>query len=249
MESLKADYTEVWAASQNLPLIRFADRVRPISATGLDLLEIPGQDNARTIELLRAFDSIVSWYGANRPEFVAATARLGLPIQLFPALPRGPEHAVDFYLGQARTLAANVTAAQPRILCSAARRRLAVIHPYSSNKAKNWPLERFHELALHIERTMPVEWTAGPDEPLEGARRFDDLYELACWIASAALFVGNDSGIAHLAAAVGTPAVVLFGPTDPAIWAPRGERVVALRRDPLTDLPVAEVRETVAGLC
>jgi ADP-heptose:LPS heptosyltransferase len=53
----------------------------------------------------------------------------------------------------------------------------------------------------------------------------DDLYELARWLAQARLFVGNDSGITHLAAAVGTPVLALFGPTDPAVWAPRGPHV------------------------
>jgi len=132
---------------------------------------------------------------------------------------------------------------------TATRRRLAVIHPYSSSKSKNWPLERFDALAQRIERQMPVEWTAGPDEPLDRARRFEDLYELGCWLASAALFIGNDSGIAHLAAAVGTPVVVLFGPTDPAVWAPRGECVVVLRRNPLTELRVQEVWDAVSRLC
>ena len=77
---------------------------------------------------------------------------------------------------------------------------------------------------------MPVRWCAGPDDPpLAGAVRIDDLYELACWLASARLYIGNDSGITHLAAAVGTPVLALFGPTDPAIWAPRGPHVRVLR--------------------
>ena len=55
--------------------------------------------------------------------------------------------------------------------------------------------------------------------------RFDDLYKLACWLAGAKVYIGNDSGPTHLAAAVGTPVIALFGPTDPAIWAPRGDNV------------------------
>jgi ADP-heptose:LPS heptosyltransferase len=39
------------------------------------------------------------------------------------------------------------------------------------------------------------------------------------------VYIGNDSGISHLAAAAGAPVVALFGPTDPAVWAPRGPRV------------------------
>ena len=77
---------------------------------------------------------------------------------------------------------------------------------------------------------MPVRWCAGPeDPPLEGAVRIDDLYELACWLAGARLYAGNDSGITHLAAAAGAPVLALFGPTDPAVWAPRGANVRVYR--------------------
>jgi ADP-heptose:LPS heptosyltransferase len=70
----------------------------------------------------------------------------------------------------------------------------------------------------------------------------ENLYELGAWLATAAVYVGNDSGISHLAAAVGTPVVTLFGPTDPAIWAPRGERVTVVSMDS----PVDEVYEIAA---
>jgi ADP-heptose:LPS heptosyltransferase len=46
------------------------------------------------------------------------------------------------------------------------------------------------------------------------------------------LFLGHDSGVSHLAAAVGTPCVLLFGPTDPAMWAPPGEYVRVIHRGP-----------------
>jgi ADP-heptose:LPS heptosyltransferase len=75
---------------------------------------------------------------------------------------------------------------------------------------------------------LPVHWCAGPEEELPGASRFDDLYDLACWLARARLYIGNDSGPTHIAAAVGTPVVALFGPTDPHLWAPRGPHVRVL---------------------
>ena len=68
-----------------------------------------------------------------------------------------------------------------------------------------------------------MEWCAGPEEELADAVRFENLYDLACWLSSARLYIGNDSGITHLAAASGAPVLALFGPTDPAIWAPRGD--------------------------
>ena len=114
----------------------------------------------------------------------------------------------------------------PRIECAVERGDYAVIHPFSGSARKNWPLERFRALAEKMQRVMPVRWCAGEDDPpLAGAVRIDDLYELACWLAKARVYIGNDSGITHLAAAVGTPVLALFGPTDPEVWAPRGQHV------------------------
>jgi heptosyltransferase-3 len=79
---------------------------------------------------------------------------------------------------------------------------------------------------------LPVAWCAGPEDDLPGARRFDDLYELARWLAAASLYIGNDSGITHLAAAAGAPVIAIFGPTDPALWAPRGPRVRVIQGNP-----------------
>lgn len=228
LQSLRTGYMEVWVSGPNVPLIRFADRVRSIAATGLDLLGIT-DPSAHLLDQLRSFDSIVSWYGANRPEFCEMTKSLGLPITFHNALPPAErvQHATDFYLHQVGC----PPGAIPRIRCNAApcdaaREPFAVIHPFSGSPRKNWPLEKFRALARGLERTMPVRWCAGhEDPPLEGAVHIDDLYELACWLARASLYIGNDSGITHLAAAVGTPVLALFGPTNPAVWGPRNPHV------------------------
>ncbi|MGH9630427.1 MAG: glycosyltransferase family 9 protein, partial [Bryobacteraceae bacterium] len=94
---------------------------------------------------------------------------------------------------------------------------------------------------LAAQMPLPVRFCAGPEEALEGAFRVDDLYALGCWLASARAYTGNDSGISHLVAAVGTPAVVLFGPTDPAVWAPRGPAVRVVHGNPISDISVPEV--------
>jgi heptosyltransferase-3 len=244
-----ASYSEVWAASANVPLIRFADRVRAISSTGLDLVGLPEREPpARTMALLGGFDRIVSWYAAARPEFREAVA--GLPFEFLPALPgsRCGVHAADFYLRQA---GGGPEPAIPRIACEpAARRDAVVIHPFSGSLRKNWPLERFRELAAKL-RT-PVEWCAGPEEELAGAVRIDDLYELARRLAGARAVIGNDSGVMHLAAAAGCAVVALFGPSDPAVWAPRGERVrvVATARpgSAMDGIPLAAVEGAVVSL-
>jgi hypothetical protein len=227
IECLRTEYLEVWTPSRVVPLVRFADRVRGIASTGLERLGVTDPP-VRLMEELRSFDSIVSWYGANRSEFRDAVEEAGLPFRFFPALPAEGNgvHATDVYLEQVRTITECASDGIPRIACTAERENLAVIHPFSGSARKNWPLAKFRALAGRLERIMPVRWCAGEDDPpLAGATRFDDLYDLACWLARARLFIGNDSGIAHLAAAVGTPVLAIFGPTDPAIWAPRGSHV------------------------
>jgi hypothetical protein len=230
LESLRCDYLEVWVAAPNVPLVRFAGRVRSISSTGLDLLGITDPPPA-LVDHLRSFDSIVSWYGANRLDFRDLIENLRLPIHFLPALPpqNATVHATDFYLEQV----GGAHGGTPRIPCGVTPENFAVIHPFSGSPRKNWPLAKFRQLARGLERTMPVRWCSGPDlPPLPEAVRIDDLYELACWLARARLYIGNDSGITHLAAAVGTPVLALFGPTDPAVWAPRGPHVRVMRWKP-----------------
>lgn len=250
MESLRAEYLEIWAARPNVPLAaRFAARARSIASTGLDLLEL-GEPDRRLLETLRGFDSIVSWYGAAGPEFRQAVAALGLPFRFFPALPPPGcgSHAVDFYLDQVRPIAGPARAARPYIECPAIRQNFAVIHPFAGSAKKRWPLERFRELGERLERHMPVEWCAGPEDSLPGARQFADLYELACWLAGARVYLGNDSGPSHLAAAVNTPVVALFGPSDPAVWAPRGSHVAVVAAPSMDAITVPQVAEAVRDL-
>ncbi|MCX6599065.1 MAG: glycosyltransferase family 9 protein [Acidobacteria bacterium] len=217
MEALKADYTEVWLPGVMKPLVQFADRVESIASTGLDWLAIPGVEGLQrpVLDRLAGFDSIVSWYGTHQPEFREAVSHL--PVQFFPALPPPP--------------------GQPRIHVPEQPRTRILVHPFSGSPVKDWPLERWDALAPRL----GAEFAIGRDRrPL-----FEDLYQLACWLASAKLYVGNDSGITHLAAAVGTPVVALFGPTDPGIWAPRGEQVVIIKKDRLEEITVDDVTAAV----
>lgn len=246
MEHLRADYTEVWVPSVVTPLIGFADAVDAIARTGLDQVGIPCvRPDARLVARLRGFDDIVSWYGANRESFQAAVYGLGLPFRFFPALPAadGEVHAADFLMSQV----GGPLPAVPKLQVAPDDNRgvFAAVHPFSGGARKNWPLERFRALKLGL----PMEFTAGPEEKLPEARRFEDLSELAAWLASAAVYIGNDSGISHLAAAVGTPTLALFGPTRPEVWAPRGPVVKVLRNMEAIEVDVVEqaVRDLLAG--
>ncbi len=183
----------------------------------LDLVGV--LDDARVPEL-ESFDSIYSWYGANRPEFREAVK--SLPFTFFPALPIAPEGV-------------------PRIGVPAAQREdFAVIHPFSGSLRKNWPMGCYRELASRL--GVPVKWCCGPEEHLENAVRIRNLYELACWLSTARLYVGNDSGITHLAAAVGTPLVAIFMSTDAEVWAPRGAKVELLQNPSIEDVLAAVQR-------
>jgi heptosyltransferase III len=246
MEFLRAEYTEVWVPSAVAPLVRFADRVRSIAATGIDLLGIEDrQPPEPLIAAIRSFDSIASWYGEKRPEFREAALEVNPNWTFHQALP--PDgcgiHATDFFAGQVGA----PSGLSPKIpIARSMQHDAAVIHPFSGSRKKNWPFVRFKELAVRLGE--PVRWLAGPEEVLAGADRFDDLGELANWIAGARLYIGNDSGITHLAAAAGVPTVVVFGPTDPELWRPRGERVRCVRNEPIEELAVEQVLEAMRGL-
>jgi len=106
-----------------------------------------------------------------------------------------------------------------------------VIHPGAAAPARRWPAARW--AAVGRELAGPVVVTAGPgEEPLAravacaaGATVFaGDLRGLAALVAGAARVLCADTGVAHLATALGTPSVVLFGPTPPAQWGPPPER-------------------------
>lgn len=226
LRSFEADILEVWCAEANVPLAGFAQQARSLGSTGLDLLGLPGVDPPPELAgRLQSFDRVVSWYGANRPDFQQTLREIHPSVTFFPALPGGPDHAVDFYLRQVGRPAGAI----PRIAADRAPARgTVVIHPFASSVAKRWPFSRFRALAELL--PWPVEWCAGPEEPLEEAVRFTCIGQLARWLSGAKLYVGNDSGIAHLAAAVGVPVAVFFGPTDPAVWAPRGPSVTVLRQ-------------------
>lgn len=218
MQALRSAFTEVWTPSSLVPLVQFADSVRSIANTGIDVVGLPGRPLP---ERLREFDRIVSWYGANRPEFVEAVS--GLPFEFHQALPPGDcaMHATDFFLRQVGVSPGGV----PAIKTETGAESGTVIHPFSGSKRKNWPIENFREVAAKLENVV---WLAGPEESFDGSTHFDDLPDVASLIAGATRYIGNDSGITHLAAAVGAPVIAIFGPTDPRIWAPRGENVRVL---------------------
>ena len=135
--------------------------------------------------------------------------------------------------------------------------RFALILPGSGSITKNWPAENFVALAemlLPRTRSLVVLGPAeAPFEPIFTAHGLAvmghlELVEVAALARLAACFVGNDSGVSHLAAAAGARGVAIFGPTDPERWRPPG-RTTVIRREPLSALAPAEVFAAMVGAC
>jgi ADP-heptose:LPS heptosyltransferase len=113
------------------------------------------------------------------------------------------------------------------------------IHPGSGSIRKRWPLSRFLEIAHVLEKKgLRPQFVCGPAEqdladelanknrPIHGLSELTDLADL---LESGGGYIGNDSGVSHLASFLRLPSVVIFGPTDPLRWKPPGPRVKIVR--------------------
>ncbi|MEJ5299455.1 MAG: glycosyltransferase family 9 protein [Thermodesulforhabdaceae bacterium] len=165
------------------------------------------------------------------PLFVAENLnkKLSCPLSIRPFKINPPEKA----LAQARDMLGNIQ----NPIC---------IHPGSGGIRKIWPLARWMGLVEWLKTTFPAESivviTGPADNAVEPFVKWAEerhgvlrLQNVSLLILSAALsmgrlYIGNDSGISHLATACGVPALVIFGPTNPAVWAPWGENAIVLKR-------------------
>jgi len=194
---------------------------------------------------------------------LAPAAALGLCDEraLWPAAP--PSLADDDLL----RLTPGETAAVLRALslATAPSSGLLALHPGSGGIHKCWPADRFAALAQAAQRdwgVAPVFLIGPADAPCwEALRRAlppglaplvlrdRPLREVLALLALARAYVGNDSGVTHLAARA-CPTLALFGPTDPRVWHPLGRRVAVLRAasGDLAALPVEAVLDALAAL-
>jgi ADP-heptose:LPS heptosyltransferase len=149
-----------------------------------------------------------------------------------------------------------------------------VLGPTANWHRKVWPAERFAELALRLtapdgalpgagivilggpgdqERSMATPVLTALPQALDLVGKLD-LPEVAAVLARAAIFIGNDSGLMHLAAAAGAPTLGLFGPTPSDEYGPAGPKAQAVLADgppgqgAMEDLPVARVLEAAKAL-
>lgn len=129
---------------------------------------------------------------------------------------------------------------------------LVVLHPGSGGRRKCWPGTSFAALARALEAEgFAVAVAFGPADrdlipAFAGLRTIVDqpLRRLAALLAGAAAYVGNDSGVSHVAARL-CPTLALFGPTNPEVWRPLGPRVAVLRMPAAVDQVGAALRDLI----
>ncbi len=157
--------------------------------------------------------------------------------------------AAMFYLGARRVEIPRASLYGGR---RAAAKPYAVIHPIASQPDKTWPADRF--LAVATQLGIEPVFIAGPGEDLSAfqphrAIAGAPLAEIKDLLANASLFLGNDSGPAHMAAAFGLPVVVLFGSSNIDVWRPWKTQSEALSSpDGIAAISTAQVLQALARL-
>jgi heptosyltransferase-2 len=215
-----------------------------------------GQLAANLAEFFSSFAIIISYLYDPDGIFQDNIARVSKA--QFIAGPHRPDerdgiHATETFLQPLRRLAIFDADPVPRLKANAAKPEpILVLHPGSGSEKKNWPETKWRELIQELadSRLLLVGGEAEEGRlerlaeiaPCEVARSLP-LAELAVRLSACSLFVGHDSGISHLAAALDVPTIVLWGETAEEIWRPRGDHVKILRN--LAEMSVESVLNAV----
>ena len=257
---------------------RYADRTRSIEYGAMSGFFVPRSVLAPDlVEYFASFQQVVSYLFDPDGFFEANLRRAGVK-NFLPAYakPDDSEHAARQLARPLQSLALYLEDHAATVHPSAADHAFAdeflgasdapliALHPGSGSPRKNWPLENWRALgdwllalpspprllliggeADHAQLdALAAAWRGAPvllarDLPLP---------HLAALLARCRLFLGHDSGISHLAAAAGAPSLLLFGPTDPAVWAPANPHVSILTSPDgdISALNVATIQAAIA---
>ena len=246
------------------------DRVQPIEARSLaGFFARGGTLEPDWMDYFSEFDLVVSYL--YDPDEIFKTNVCRCSVGQFIAGPHRPDetertHATQVFLKPLERLAIFDADVVPRLTLNAQRSTLnqLALHPGSGSEAKNWPEPKWADLIQQIMAT--THWNillVGGEAEGERLRRLAvalpptrhaiaqalPLPELARQLHACAAFAGHDSGITHLAAAVGLPCVVLWADTLEEIWRPRGERLVILKEiTGIRNISVDKVMSELRGL-
>lgn len=227
------------------------DRVQAIEARGLaGFFARGGELSPELADYFSGFDIIISYL--YDPDAIFQTNVVSCGRGQFIAAPHRPDendliHATKVYLEPLERLAIFEADPVPRLALDPRPPALdasLALHPGSGSESKNWPEAKWAELLARLvaESEINLLLVGGeaegerlprlaaklPSERLQMARSLP-LMELAARLQSCAGFVGHDSGISHLAAALGLPCVVLWANTLDEIWRPQGRHVTVIR--------------------
>jgi heptosyltransferase-2 len=256
----------------------YADGIRSIEYSAMAGFFVPRSELAADLsEYFASFQQVVSYLFDPDGFFEANVRRAGVK-NFLPAYAKidDSEHAAKQLARPLQNLALYLEDHAPTVHPTAADRtfaavflekvrgRIVAIHPGSGSPKKNWPVERWRELGSRLlddgaellliggeadGAQLEALGRAWRGRPVHEARDLP-LPHLAAVLERCALFIGHDSGISHLAAAVGARCLVLFGATDPAIWAPAnpGVTVIEAPGGELAELDVATVAAAAIGI-
>lgn len=224
-------------------------------------------------ERIRGIDIAIFWLRDPGAVLSQNAQKLGIK-QIFVAPGRPaedrPQHIVD-YLGQSigeQIQLENIWRV-PELYAwksSATDSRAVAIHPGSGGAQKCWPVASFAALTQRLwQQEIPILLLGGPAD----SERLKELYKqlptppqaillstlidaplltVARQLQECRSYIGNDSGVTHLAALLGVPTLALFGPSNPLIWRPLGSNVVVLHEPLLADLTVDVVQSYALSL-
>ncbi len=220
-------------------------------------------------EYLASFDVVISYL--YDPDKIFADNLRSAGVRMLvegPPRPAATSHAIDQFAAPLGRL--GIPLARRAVILdfapAPADAPLLAIHPGSGSPSKNWPGACWRKLAEGLLTEAPAmrlaviggEADQGPLGALRGLQPSSrveflenlSLTALAPRLAGAELYLGHDTGISHLAAVAGVPSLLLFGPTDPGVWAPPHENVRVLRAPDgkLEDLGVATVHRAVSRM-
>jgi heptosyltransferase III len=158
-----------------------------------------------------------------------------------------------FFLGVPRSPVPPSTLVAPAVFASPTGQPFAVMHPIAATPEKTWPAAGFLAIAEQLRQGNidPVFIGAAQDDlsPFAAFRTIQGapLAHIKSLLAAAALFIGNDSGPAHMAAAFGLPTIVIFGDSDPRVWGPwHTQSQIVQSAHGIADITPSQVSDAIA---